>query len=89
MVDTLNPQHIFIVSPVMYKDAASRRKKEFPAYISCKFHFLTFAIDTIKDTQGQVLPGVGGMVYPKLGLGDSHEKNKYMPMLVKERITLE
>lgn len=80
---------VFIVSPVMYKDAASRLKKEFAAYISCKFHFLTFAIDTIKDTQGQVLSGVGGMVYPKLGLGDSHEKNKYMPMLVKERITLE
>lgn len=26
------------------------------------------------------------MVYPKLGLGDSHDKNKYMPELVKSRI---
>ena len=89
LVNTIKPHDIYIVSPVMYKDASSRLEKEFPISISKKFHFFTFAIDTIKDIQGHVLPGVGGMVYPKLGLGDSHEKNKYVPNLVKERVTLE
>lgn len=89
LVNTIKPHDIYIVSPVMYKDASSRLEKEFPISISKKFLFFTFAIDTIKDIQGHVLPGVGGMVYPKLGLGDSHEKNKYVPNLVKERVTLE
>ena len=79
LVNTIKPHDIYIVSPVMYKDASSRLEKEFPISISKKFHFFTFAIDTIKDIQGHVLPGVGGMVYPKLGLGESHEKNKYVP----------
>lgn len=61
-------------------------KQEFPASISDKFNFLTFAIDTLKDKEKGIIPGVGGMVYPKLGLGDMHEKNKYIPDLVKERM---
>mgnify|MGYP002515554190 CR=1 FL=1 len=32
------------------------------------------------------VPGVGGMVYPKLGLGNIHEKNKYTPNLVLARL---
>ena len=63
LVNTINPQEIYIVSPVMYKDASSRLENEFPLSISNKFHFFTFAIDTIKDNQGHVLPGVGGMIY--------------------------
>ena len=86
LIDSLSPENIYIVSPVMYKDAISNLKKEFPESISKKFYFLTFAIDSERDKNGQVLPGIGGMVYPKLGLGDSHEKNKYMPNLIKERI---
>jgi hypothetical protein len=88
LVNTIKPHDIYIVSPVMYKDASSRLEKEFPISISKKFHFFTFAIDTIKDNQGHVLPGIGGMIYPRLGLGDIHQKNKYVPNLVKERITV-
>ena len=88
LVNTIKPHDIYIVSPVMYKDASSRLEKEFPISISNKFHFFTFAIDTIKDNQGHVLPGVGGMIYPKLGLGDIHQKNKYVPNLVKERMSV-
>ncbi len=56
-------------------------KKEFPESISNKFEFLTFAIDTSKDAQVSVLPGVGGMIYPKLGLGDIYEKIDIYPIL--------
>lgn len=89
LISEIQPQTIYIVSPVMYKDAASRLEKEFPDAISSKFEFLTFAIDTVRDAQGRVLPGVGGMVYPRLGLGDIYEKNKYIPDIVKERVVAE
>lgn len=85
LVNEINPQVIYIVSPVMYKDAEKNLQHDFPESIHSKFHFVTFAIDTERDSQGRVLPGVGGMVYPKLGLGDTHEKNKYIPDIVKER----
>lgn len=86
LINDIYPQEIYIVAPVMYKDAQANLKKEFPASISDKFNFLTFAIDTLKDKEKGIIPGVGGMVYPKLGLGDMHEKNKYIPDLVKERM---
>lgn len=88
LINKIRPQEIYIVAPVMYKNAQASLEKEFPTSISNKFKFLTFAIDTVKDVQKGIIPGVGGMVYPKLGLGDSHEKNKYMPSLVKERTTI-
>ena len=86
LINDIYPQEIYIVAPVMYKDAQANLKKEFPASISDKFNFLTFAIDTLKDKEKGIIPGIGGMVYPKLGLGDMHEKNKYIPNLVKERM---
>ena len=61
-------------------------EKEFPLSISAKFKFLTFAIDTVIDDQNNIIPGIGGKVYPKLGLGDQHDKNKSIPNLVKERL---
>lgn len=87
LINKIQPQQVYIVAPVMYKDAQISLEKEFPPFISNKFKFLTFAIDTVKDGQKGIIPGIGGMIYPKLGLGDSHEKNKYMPILVKERVT--
>lgn len=83
LVEKMNPLNIYILSPVMYKDAQKNLQKEFPESISNKFEFLTFAIDTSKDAQGSVLPGVGGMIYPKLGLGDIHEKIDIYPILSK------
>ena len=86
LIGEINPKVIYIVAPVMYKDAQNSLLKEFPKYISDKFHFLTLAVDTIRNSSGEVLPGVGGMVYPRLGLGDIKEKNKYTPRLVLERL---
>ena len=54
LIGDIKPQIIYIVSPVMYKDAASRLEKEFPDSISSKFKFLTFAIDTVRDEQGRI-----------------------------------
>lgn len=86
LVSEIQPRKIYIVAPVMYKDAEESLRKEFPASIADKFEFVTFAIDTERDKNQNIIPGIGGMVYPKLGLGNLQEKNKYMPELVKERL---
>lgn len=85
LIQRVCPKKIIIAAPVMYVDAEACLLKEFPEDVSSKFSFVTFAIDDERDSKGVVLPGVGGMVYPKLGLGDADKKNYYMPMLVKER----
>lgn len=85
LIGQINPEEIYIVAPVMYKDAQKSLEKDFPAEISRKFRFLTFAIDTVRTSDGNIIPGIGGMVYPKLGLGNSNEKNKYTPEIVKRR----
>ena len=86
LINKINPEKILILAPVMYKNAKESLMREFPDNINNKFQFFTFAIDTERSQSGEVIPGVGGMVYPKLGLGDIHEKNKYTPNLVLARL---
>ena len=50
-----------------------------------RFHFATFAIDD-ERVDGEVIPGVGGMVYPRLGLGNMEEKNHYIPEMVLSKL---
>ena len=88
LMTDIQPQKVYIVAPVMYKDAARNLKEEFPSALAEKFEFITFAVDTERDEQHGVIPGIGGMVYPRLGLGDVHDKNRYMPELVKSRMPL-
>lgn len=85
LIDRINPEKIAIMAPVMYKDAQPNLLKEFPEKISNKFLFLQFAVD--EDRQGnEVIPGIGGMVYPRLGLGDINKKNQYIPHMVRMRM---
>lgn len=85
LIDRIHPEMIVIMAPVMYKDAQPNLLKEFPEKISNKFHFLQFAVD--EDRQGnEVIPGIGGMVYPRLGLGDINKKNQYIPHMVRMRM---
>lgn len=86
LVNEINPKEIYILAPVMYRYAKMNLEKEFPESISSKFRFVTLAIDTVRDSKGCVLPGIGGMVYPRLGLGDVHKKNKYIPEIVRTRM---
>lgn len=85
LIDRLCPEMIVIMAPVMYKDAQPNLLREFPEEISNKFHFLQFAVD--EDREGnEVIPGIGGMVYPRLGLGDINKKNQYIPQMVRMRM---
>jgi hypothetical protein len=85
IIETINPIKILIVSPVLFKQAIPNLKDEFPITISNKFEFIYFAEDDELNESNEVVPGIGGSVYKRLGLEDSINKNKYIPNIVKER----
>lgn len=85
LIGHLCPTQIAIAAPVMYRDGEPNLRKEFPDEISRKFQFFTFAIDDERKGS-EVVPGIGGMVYPRLGLGDINEKNSYIPSVVLEHL---
>lgn len=83
-ISSMAPEQVFVVSPVLLKGAQERLSREFPAEISNKFQYVWLATDSEKNGEN-VIPGIGGSVYERLGLGDENEKNKYTPAIVKER----
>lgn len=89
MIERMAPESIFIVAPVLFKGAQERLAKEFPDEISDRFQFIYLAEDDEDGPGGVVIPGIGGSVYERLGIGDSQTKNGYVPELVKERRKLQ
>ncbi len=85
LIGKLHPEHISILSPVLYKDGIDNLKKEFPEFIADKFHFIYFAMDD-ERRGSEVVPGIGGMVYSRLGLGNIDEKNNYIPRMVLNKL---
>lgn len=85
MIGKTVPDQIAILAPVMYKDGVPNLMREFPEEISSKFHFITFAVDDEREGS-EVIPGIGGMVYPRLGLGDMETKNRYIPEMVLRKM---
>ena len=69
----------------MYKDGIPNLMREFPKEISNRFNFVTFAIDDERKGN-EVVPGIGGMVYPRLGLVDIETKNRYIPEMVLKKM---
>lgn len=88
LIQEADPQMIFVVAPVVRDGAEERLSNEFPESVSNKFQYSYFAIDTdYEPDTGEVIPGIGGNVYQRLGFGDQEGKNKYTPDFVKARRT--
>ncbi|KJH69609.1 hypothetical protein [Aliterella atlantica] len=85
LIQKIDPEKIFIVAPVMYVQAEEKLKNSFEKDIYDKFRFFFFAKDDERTSEGEVLPGIGGDVYERLGFDGQEEKNKYIPELVKAR----
>lgn len=81
VVGRKRPKRILIAAPVILRGAQARLSQEFPNDTSSKFEFFYFAEDDKKDASGNVLPGIGGSVYQRLGLDPS----TLTPSLVTER----
>lgn len=88
LISDTTPERIIIASPVFFKDADVHLRNEFPKEISDKFEFIYFVMDTETNERSEVVPGIGGSVYERLGLGNNTIKNKYVPELVKKRRAL-
>lgn len=82
LIDTVLPKRVFVVAPVMLEGAKERLGSEFPYEIAKRFEYVTFAIDDEKSADENVLPGIGGSVYERLGLVD---RISYVPEIVKLR----
>ena len=85
LIGKISPRQIAILAPVMYKAGIPNLMREFPEEINRKFHFVTFAIDD-ERVGSEVVPGIGGMVYPRLGLVDIETKNHYIPEMVLRKL---
>jgi hypothetical protein len=85
LIQTINPKKIFIVAPVMYDQADQKLKSGFEQSIYDKFQFFYFAQDSERTPAGEVIPGIGGMVYERLGFQGQDAKNQYVPEIVKSR----
>ncbi|KJF77322.1 hypothetical protein UA45_13380 [Morganella morganii] len=89
VIEKIKAKSIYIVSPVMHEHAEEKLKNEFPVKISKKFQFIYFATDKERDnTTGEVIPGIGGVIYKKLGLTDQPSQTGFIPLLVKQRANL-
>jgi hypothetical protein len=87
LIAASRPNRIFIVSPVMLVGADARLEAAFPADISSTFSYIWLAKDDKSTPSGEVVPGIGGMIYEKLGLGDRAPSARYVPKLIRERRT--
>lgn len=85
LFDQVNPQAIHVVAPVMHVDSNKKLEKQFPFSISKLFKYVFLAKDS-KLEDNNVIPGIGGSVYEKLGFTDQYHKNKIIPSIVQEKI---
>ncbi|PMB53990.1 hypothetical protein CEN39_01325 [Fischerella thermalis CCMEE 5201] len=85
LIQRIEPEKIFIVAPVIYKNAEQKLINEFEKNIYDKFQFFYFAKDDELTPEGEVIPGIGGNVYLRLGFEGQDNKNEYIPEIVKLR----
>ncbi len=85
LIQKIEPEKIFIVAPVIYYNAEEKLKNEFEEDIYNKFVFFYFAKDDQRTPEGEVIPGIGGNVYLRLGFEGQDNKNEYIPEVVKKR----
>lgn len=85
LIQKIEPEKIFIVDPVMYVKVEEKLKNSLKKEIYEKFQFFYFAKDDRRTHEGEVIPGIGGNVYHRLGFDGQDAKNKYIPEIVKDR----
>lgn len=86
ILDDAEPERIHVVSPVMMEWARDNLTHDFSEDIVDRFEFMALAVDNKLGPDGAAIPGIGGEVYERLGLGSQVEKNKRLPNLVRERM---
>lgn len=83
-LSTARDADVYVAAPVLLDGAQSRLESEFPKEVAGRFNYVWFATDYEKSGD-DVLPGIGGSVYQRLGFEDEVSKNRYVPEIVKQR----
>jgi hypothetical protein len=58
----------------MYQEAQEKLRNAFEKSIYDKFQFFYFAKDDQRTAKGEVIPGIGGSVYDRLGFQGQDDK---------------
>lgn len=85
LFDKIVPTYVHVAAPVMLVGADERLERDFAKPLADRFQYWTFEVDSRKDADGNVDPGIGGEVYGRLGLGDKVTKNAIIPELIRKR----
>ncbi len=85
LIEKIMPERIFIVAPVIHEQSEEKLRREFEPEIYNKFEFFYFAKDSERLPDGEIVPGIGGSVYERLGFEGQDDKNRYTPDTVKRR----
>ncbi len=88
LLEVAHPDRIHIMAPVVLEGAETRLSSEFEASVAERFEYWLLATDSEKDEEGNVLPGIGGEIYSRLGFDGQKGKNAYFPNFIKERAAL-
>lgn len=86
LLETASPQHIHIMAPVMLTGAENRLSAEFNTEVSERFQYWLLATDSDKDEDGNIVPGIGGEIYGRLGFDGQAGKNAYFPTFIRDRV---
>jgi predicted phosphoribosyltransferase len=86
LIQDIDPKSILITAPVIHEGSIQKLRNEFEPSIYEKFDFSYFAEDSERNSDGEVIPGIGGMVYNRLGFAGQDEKNSYLPKIVADRL---
>ncbi|NWK96948.1 hypothetical protein DM806_14995 [Sphingobium lactosutens] len=86
LLETAQPEQIDIMAPVVLEGAEDRLASEFDPDTVSKFRYWLLAKDDTKDDTGNVVPGIGGEVYGRLGFDGQQGKNAHFPEFIKERV---
>lgn len=85
LIGKIDPDVIFVTAPVIHSESEARLRQQFEPAVYDKFRFVYFAKDDERTPDGEVVPGVGGMVYERLGIGEQISESRYIPEIVKTR----
>jgi len=85
LFDDIQPVRVHVAAPVMLQGAEVRLERGFSKELAGRFEYWTFEVDTVRTAEGEIVPGIGGEIYERLGLGTQQSKNAFVPDLVKQR----
>ncbi|GAA3924317.1 hypothetical protein [Litoribacillus peritrichatus] len=86
LYDKIQPAAIHVVAPVMHTQSEQKLKLQFPNKIANLLDFTFLAKDSERTSDNEVLPGIGGDVYKRLGFKNQQDKNTFIPNIIQQKI---